>query len=191
MQPAHVSLWLRETEAGAMRSKTSRRLAIGLVALALILLAGGVAFGIAADHGGGQGFSPFIWAIALVFLVVGTLVATRHPGNAIGWIFLSVAVSAGLGQLAGGYAEYWLGGAGGSPRLGEAAAAYGSQSWIPFILVPATFLLLLFPDGHLLSSRWRPIAWCAGVGIAGGFVTGLLAPGPTRGLPAVGEPLRG
>ena len=51
---------------------------------------------------------------------------------------------------------------------------------MPFILVPATFLLLLFPDGHLLSPRWRPVAWCAAVGIAGAFLTAALAPGRSR-----------
>ena len=171
-----------------MKSRTSRRLAIGLVVLALAQMAAGLAFGIAADFGGGAGFSVFIWTIALVFAVVGTLIATRHPGNAIGWILLSVAVTAGLSQLASGYAEFWLSGAGASTALGEAAASYGSQSWIPFILVPATFLLLLFPDGSLLSSRWRPIAWCAAVGIAGGFLTGLFAPGRLEDYPQLANP---
>ena len=171
-----------------MSERTARRLAAGLVALALILLAAGLAFGIAADFGDGAGSSIIIWTIAVVFAVVGTLIATRHPGNAIGWIFLSVAVTAGLSQLAGGYADFWLGGAGASTALGEAAAAYATQSWVPFILVPATFLLLLFPDGRLLTRRWRPIAWCAAVGIAGVFVTGLLAPGQLEDYPQLANP---
>ena len=65
---------------------------------------------------------------------------------------------------------------------------YGSLSWIPFILVPATFLLLLFPDGHLLSPRWRPIAWCAALGIAGNFVTTGLTAGPLEDYPQLMNP---
>ncbi|MEJ7875732.1 MAG: hypothetical protein WKF62_03655, partial [Solirubrobacterales bacterium] len=114
--------------------------------------------------------------------------AGRHPDNAIGWIFLSVGVSAGLAQLAGGYAGYWTGGHGGSKALGELAASYGTQSWIPFILLPATFLLLLFPDGRLPSPRWRWIARCAALGIAGAFVSGVLLPGPLEDYPQLQNP---
>ena len=58
------------------------------------------------------------------------------------------------------------------------------------MLVPVTFLLLLFPDGRLLSPRWRPVAWCAGVGIAGAFVVGGLLPGPLEDYPTVQNPYR-
>lgn len=130
----------------------------------------------------------FSWAIALVFLAVGALIVTRHPGNAIGWIFLFVALSIGLGETAHGYAEYWLS-EGGAEALGKAAALYADVSWVPFILIPATFLLLLFPDGRLLSRRWRPIAWCAAVGIGGVLVTTGLVPGPLQDFPQVTNPL--
>ena len=131
----------------------------------------------------------FIWAIALVFAGVGVLIASRHPDNAIGWIFLAAGVAAGLGALAHSFAEYWVDGNGGPEALGKAAALYGEVSWIPFILMPATFLLLLFPDGHLLSRRWRPVAWCAAAGIAGGFVAGGLHPGPIPDFPQVMNPI--
>ena len=170
-----------------MSERTARRLTWGLVALALALLVASEVTYV----GNGSTFSlgvGFIWAITLVFSGVGALIATRHPQNAIGWIFLGVAVTAGVGELAGGYAGYWIGGNGGSEALGKAAAWYESLSWIPFILVPATFLLLLFPDGRLLSPRWRPIAWCAAVGVVGVFVTQGLTPGRLQDYPQLMNP---
>ena len=79
--------------------------------------------------------------------------------------------------MAGAYADYWVATGTGAKALGQTAAWYGELSWMPFILVPATFLLLLFPDGHLLTPRWRVIAWAAGAGIVGNFVAEGLIPG--------------
>jgi hypothetical protein len=156
------------------------------VALAVTLLVASSV--IYAAAGSGVSLSVFLWVIALVFSAVGALIATRQPGNAIGWIFLSVGVTAGLAEVTHGYADYWVGGNGGSEALAKAAAWYGDLSWIPFILVPATFLLLLFPDGRLLSPRWRPIGWCAALGIAGVFVTTGLTSGPLEDYPQLMNP---
>ncbi len=100
---------------GQMSHRTARRLAWGLVALALTLLVSSTV--VYAAGGSGVSLSFFIWAIALVFAGVGAMIATRHPGNAIGWIFLSVAVTAGLAEVAHAYADYWVGGNGGSEAL--------------------------------------------------------------------------
>ena len=86
-------------------------------------------------------------------------------------------------------AESWVDGNGGSAALGKAAALYSNVSWMPFVLMPTTFLLLLFPDGHLLSRRWRPVAWCAAAGIAGGFVAEVLHAGPIEDFPQVTNPI--
>jgi hypothetical protein len=157
--------------------------ALGLLALGL--LAAGWWISGTVDFGS----DVFISALAVVFSAVGVLVASRHPGNATGWLFLGVGVATGLGTLAGSYADAWVaGGYDGSRRLGETAAWYGTLSWMPFILVPCTFVLLLFPDGHLLSPRWRWVAWCAGAGIAGGFITTGITPGPLEDQPTVDNP---
>jgi hypothetical protein len=131
----------------------------------------------------------FSWAIALVFAAVGGLVAARHPRNPIGWIFLAASVAAGLGALAHAYAEYWYEGKGGLEALGKSAAWYGNLSWMPYILMPATFLLLLFPDGRLVSRRWRPILWCAAVGLAGNFVAMGLTAGRFEDFPRIRNPI--
>jgi hypothetical protein len=158
-----------------------------MLAPTVALLAGAVAAetrsGLGHVLGGG-----FVWAIALVFSGVGALIAIRRPGNAIGWIFLWTGVTAGLALLAAGYADYWTAGKGGSEAVGEAAAWYANLSWIPFILVPATFLLLLFPDGRLVSPGWRPVAWCAALGIGGVFLTTGLTPGRLEDYPQLANP---
>ena len=106
-------------------------------------------------------------ALGLAFSGVGALIASRQPDNAIGWLFLGIGATTGLGCSPAPTPSAGSPATAGSAPLGEAAAAYGSMSWIPFILVPSTFLLLLFPDGHLLSRRWRPSRGARALGIAG------------------------
>src|SRR5439155_20941412 len=47
------------------------------------------------------------------------------------------------------------------------------QNWVwgLGIGIPATFVLFLFPTGHLPSRRWRPVAWLAGI-VLGSIVLG-------------------
>jgi hypothetical protein len=171
-----------------MSARGSRRLAGALAALAPLLLLGGIVLSLATGVGVGVGTEVFVWGLAIVFVVVGWLIASRHPDNAIGWLFLGAAVAADLGTLSASYADYWVDAGAGPELLGRTAAWYESLSWIPWILVPSTFLLLLFPDGRLLSRRWRRVAWCAGLGMAGGFVTQGLTPGSLEDYPQLTNP---
>jgi hypothetical protein len=171
-----------------MSGRAALRLAWGLAALALGLMLSSSLLS-AAGESGLELAGGFIWAIAVVFAAVGVLIAARQPGNAIGWIFLAAGVAAGLGALSHSIAQYWVDGNGGPEALAKAAAWYGELSWIPFILMPATFLLLLFPDGHLLSRRWRGVAWCAAAGMAGTFVGSGLQPGQIPDFPEIRNPI--
>jgi two-component system NarL family sensor kinase len=104
---------------------------------------------------------------------VGALVASRRPENAIGWIFCLLGVSLGAAFSAQFYADYSLIVRPGSLPGGD--IAIWSLSWTaPVLSAAPTFVLLLFPDGRLLSRRWRPVAWLA-VGAAAMSVVGLAA----------------
>jgi hypothetical protein len=161
------------------------RLALLLVGLAVLLFT--TAIGVYLAGSGVEGHRVLSLLFLVVFSALGYLIVTRQPRNAIGWIFCGCAVASGLSTLADAYANYWLDGKG-ATWLGEAAASYETVGWIPGVLIPATFLLLLFPEGRLLSPRWHWVAGCAGLGMAGFFLTETTMPGPLEDFPDVQNP---
>jgi hypothetical protein len=168
-----------------MTPRSAKGLAAALAGLVIALLIASFVLSASSNAAFDVADSILITGVGLTFAAVGVIVAWRQPRNAIAWVFLGAGIGAGLGAVSGAYADYWIESGSGPETLGKAAAIYGDNSWVPFILLPLTFLLLLFPDGRLLSRRWRPVAWTAGVGIAATFVSGLLKPGPTEDHPQV------
>ncbi len=148
--------------------KTARPLSWSIAGLSVLIVMTGLVISILALTVSGRGvtfshqfFTPLL---TLTYGVVGALVASRHPRNPIGWIFCVIGFLSALNMLSAGYALY-------SelvmPMPGEALARWFSiWIWIPNALLPITFTLLLFPDGKVLSPRWRAVAWAAGLGIA-------------------------
>jgi hypothetical protein len=180
-----------------MSYRTASWLAWSLVVLAVAMLAGGISLSLVSGYIGAQlpyesEADPFNVIVSLVtlltFSVVGAIIASRQPRNAIGWIFCSIGLVVGHNTITGGYAEYRLAGGSASGNLVETAAWVSSWTWIVLVYVPTSFLLLLFPDGRLPSPRWRPVAWCAALGIIG-FVAGYaLQPGPLEDYPQIVNP---
>jgi len=180
-----------------MSTRTASWLAWSLVALSVALLVGGIALSHVAsstvpDHpvGGETGDSSVVADLLtlLPFSVVGAIIASRHPRNTIAWLFCSVGVTIGLNNFVGDYAEFWLASGFGVRSLGEAAAWFSSWLWILLVFVPASFLLLLFPDGRLPSPRWRPVAWGVTLGTAGSVVGYALRAGPLGDFPQIANP---
>jgi hypothetical protein len=66
--------------------------------------------------------------------------------------------------------------------------ALGQWLWVPTVGLLAIYLALLFPDGRLLSRRWRPLAWLSGAVILLLSVTQGLLPGPLPELGGVRNP---
>jgi hypothetical protein len=138
---------------------------IGLVAVAAMCTAAGlftlaISLGVAVpDSWGFRGF-PAIFAVT--FTWVGAALVWRRPKNAIGWLLLSVGAVAATQVLLAEYAIFGIIGRP-SPITGAVFAGWVvSWVWVIEVTLVAVFLLLLFPDGHFLSPRWRGVAWLGG-----------------------------
>jgi len=101
-------------------------------------------------------------AVSCTYPIVGWLIASRRPGNRIGWIFLVVGLSQSLEALSTQYAVYGLVTDPGSLPFADFASWIQVWAWVPGFLMLG-ILVLLFPDGELPSPRWRPILWIAGL----------------------------
>jgi hypothetical protein len=139
--------------------------------------AGGVAVGLA------------VVLFILVFATVGLVVALKRPENPIGWALGFAGAAYALASLANVYADWaFLARHGDLP--GATFAAWLTQwVWNLAIGPGAIFPLLLFPDGHLPSRRWRPVLWTASGGIALMTISAALTPGPFTDYPAAVNPV--
>jgi len=177
-----------------MSTRAAPWLAWSLMVLSVVLFVGGIALGqmTRSTVPGRLYYGPvdavFNLATVLTFSVGGAIIASRQPRNAIGWIFCGVGLVMAINSLAGGYAEYRLSGGSSPGSLAETAAWFASWSWSLLLYVPTSFLLLLFPDGRLPSPRWRPVIWCAAIGLIG-FVAGYaLEAGPLDDFSQITNP---
>ncbi len=113
----------------------------------------------------------------LAFSTTGALVVSRHPRNPVGWLLCSTALAFTTGGLAVAVSEHAVRTQQLDGPLVAAAAWVGSWVWMAGIGPAATFLLLLFPDGHLPSPRWKPAAWLSGTAVTSAVVGLAFAPG--------------
>jgi signal transduction histidine kinase len=90
--------------------------------------------------------------ITASFPVVAILILSKQPKNRIGWILMAI----GLGWVIGPepYGDFAL--SRGLPG-GAVAIAISGPTWAPPIVLMGTSLLLRFPNGELLSPRWRKV----------------------------------
>ena len=124
----------------------------------------------------------------LMFPVAGVVLAIKRPDNSIGWLMLAIGVGWAIG-LGTSYAQYGLILKPGSLPVANYIAAVSSAFWVPPICLMGSFLLLLFPDGHLLTPRWRWVARLSAFVIVFGTTTTIRQSGkmgipdfPTRSI---------
>src|SRR5215210_827937 len=115
--------------------------------------------------------------LSLAYPTVGALIASRLPANPIGWIFCGVGLLYAAQRFGGAYADYALLVKAFALPAGEYVAWFSTLVGGPGLALGGVFVMLLFPDGRLLSRRWRIVAWAALFGAALGTLGGAFMPG--------------
>jgi hypothetical protein len=175
---------------GPMKGRTAARVAWLMWLLAVGLPLATVAISIGRHWpapGSDAGISAGFLVLQLAFSTVGALVASRRERNPIGWLFCAEGLALSVAGASEGYAAQALKAPGSFPP-GDVAAWVSNWSSGALLLGPIVFVFLLFPDGRLSSSRWRPIAWLALVAVITSFLVAAFGPGPLNNQISVTNP---
>lgn len=130
------------------------------ILVAIQFLASSVVVVTAISSSGGQ-VSEILSALAWGFLptvlvLVGALIVARQPRNTVGWLLMIPALSGLIEKLMTVGVE----GLEHPPEVITSgwvvALAFNNFSWV-FLIFPVFHLLLVFPNGQLLSRRWRSV----------------------------------
>ncbi|MGI8615632.1 MAG: sensor histidine kinase [Actinomycetota bacterium] len=140
-----------------MKRSTPFRLAWGsfVIDIALLVWSFVLATGAAS---GEKDFVVIYGGIGLVlgYGGVGALMASRRPGNAIGWLFCATATVFALSAFADEFVTRGLV----TGSMAFVIPLAWLQSWL-FVLALESIplVLVLFPDGRPPSRRWRLLVW--------------------------------
>jgi hypothetical protein len=99
--------------------------------------------------------------VGATYGIVGWIIASRRPDNAIGWVFLAIGLSQAIDVFAGVYSNYGLAVAPGSMPFAAELSWVVLWAWAPGFILLVTLSVLLFPDGRPPSPRWRPVLWAS------------------------------
>jgi hypothetical protein len=141
-----------------MKRRTAAWLAWSMCALTIALVTFVVVFSVFYR----DNLRDLVFLLAVVSnALVGAVLASNRPRNPVGWFFVFSAASFAVSEATFRYAVYGLVIDPGSLPLARAMAWPATWLWVPGVLLVLVFLPLYFPNGRLLSLRWRPVMWLA------------------------------
>ena len=109
----------------------------------------------------GRDLSGFLVPTALGYALMGAVLLARRPGHPMGPLLCLIGLANAIPAATFAYARYTVVHSPGS--LPFATAALWLETWVyaPATSLTGLVLPLVFPDGRLLSPRWRPALWAA------------------------------
>lgn len=163
------------------------RLAWAAVGLYVVLVVSGLRM-----HAEMMGIGPtdlWVFFTLLWGAVIGALILSRYPSHPVGWLFIVVALCFGASMFSSGYALEAIVFNPDTLPGGEVAAWLTFWLELPGVAALALFLPLLFPDGHLPSPRWRPVAWLGAGLLAVATAVTMVTPSVIPEYPNVRNPI--
>jgi hypothetical protein len=135
---------------------THRQVAAGLAGLTLLLTAADIFLTELTGNGAGS-TDGGTFALSLMFLATGFLVARRQSGNPVGWLLMCTGLMAAFTTFTGLYVTLTYGVHPHALPLGRAVILAQNATW-PVSIFTGMAAVLLFPDGQL-TRRWRRALW--------------------------------
>ena len=120
--------------------------------------------------------------------LTGAFIVVRRPENAIGWLFVLAGLTFAVAILGGELAAFEVRRGSEPGALAVLLAWVSGWSFVPVLSTILFFVPLIYPDGHLLSPRWR---WAVALGVFDILLAAAQAafqPGPLFGIPSVDNP---
>jgi hypothetical protein len=171
-----------------MKDRTVSRLAWAAFGLWVLFLVASFALDLTTKPVPGTP-GPAEWWFVFIpasFAIVAIMILARQPRNRIGWILMIIGLAWVVPlESYGGFAH-----SRGLPG-GALFIALSGPTWVPPIGLMGTVLLLRFPSGKLLSSRWKTVEWLAVIAISATVAAILFDPGDLAGVgyPGLVNPL--
>src|SRR5438105_6380333 len=166
-------------EASTTWSKLALPAAVAMTALSAGLLVAWLALAVTmpaavpSDDTSGQLFLalPIVAMGAIAFLL-----AARRPENPVGWLLGAAVITLTLLLVGSDYGDHWLYVRDLPTALVAPLSLIGGLGWTAGFTTLLVLIPMVFPDGRLLSRRWRPLMWAAAASSAIALVASSLDP---------------
>ena len=109
----------------------------------------------------GRDVSLFLVPQALAYTCMGCVLLARRPGHPMGPLLCLIGLAIAISQVPFVYARYALVHSPGSLPFSTAMLWMNTWAYAPAISLAGLVLPMVFPEGRLLSPRWRPALWAA------------------------------
>ena len=109
----------------------------------------------------GRDVSLFLVPQALAYTCMGCVLLARRPGHPMGPLLCLIGLAIACAAAPFVYARYALVHSPGSLPFSTAMLWMNTWAYAPAISLAGLVLPMVFPEGRLLSPRWRPALWAA------------------------------